>query len=186
MKTITSKVYLNQKIKFSNEIIEFQGGKAQVSEEICKKITKELPGVFEEGDLKVHELKSKKEDDDNTIFDKAFVDAMKTEYLTEIDRLSKINETKDKTIADLKVEVDVWKKECEKIKKAKSTEIKETEETKSEEVKDESQVNELKEDLLKMTLKELEDLAKEEGIKFKKTKDKNELIDQLISFYQNK
>lgn len=172
---LVSKNYSNVKLKVFDTVIEFKNGKAEVSDEVGKMLLEaKFEDIFEEG--KEPKVLSKTEED----FDKD-IKKLNEEYLHEIDGLKATIKHREEQIEELKVQVDMWKAEYNKLVENKKKEAIRAEEapstSKAEETNDE--IDSLRKELQKMKVDELKTLATEEGIDIKDLR-KDELIDAII------
>lgn len=169
MKKVTSNIYIDKKILLFGEFIEFKKGEAEISDDLLKKIKETgYPNIYEKGQMPIQKS-------DNEIDADKTIQALKKEYLLEIERLNNIIKTKDQTITALNDDLKQWKEEVEKLKGTKKELSKEEIETRK--------------TLDSMSLEELKKLATEEGMdktQFEKIKKKSELVDYMISFYTAK
>lgn len=169
MKKVISNIYIDKKILLFGEFIEFKKGEAEISDDLLKKIKETgYPNIYEKGQMLTQKS-------DNEIDVDKTIQALKKEYLLEIERLNNIIKTKDQTITALNDDLKQWKEEVEKLKGTKKELSKEEIETRK--------------TLDSMSLEELKKLATEEGMdktQFEKIKKKSELVDYMISFYTTK
>lgn len=177
---VYSRSYQNVVVKFGTELVKFANGEAEISEDLYKKIKEMNFPIYTKEDQPQYKTA-------NQIDADATIDEMKKEYLAEIDRLNNIVNAKNKEIERLNLEVKTWKEEFEKLSKQKD--IKEEKKTSQNEEKSvekelSSELKEVKEDLQKMSIKELKELIEEEKIQGAEGLTKKEdLINCIISSY---
>lgn len=190
---IVSNIYKTTSIRFGEFLVEFTDGKAEVTEEAWEYIKScGFQGISSEEEAnKLAVVKTKEEAD---TYEAMLV--LKEEYDHEIERLNGVIKYKDQQIERLNQSLSVWKDEVERL--SKGGEPKEiVEETAKEEIAQEGEMDEdpmseeeiaaLKEDMQKMDLNELKELAVENGMskqkagRFKFEDQKEELINAIIS-----
>lgn len=100
---LKSSIYLNTSLNFGGTIIEFKGGRAEVSEEVYEEIIRsKFPNIYSE-DTPVN-IASKGQEDFNKD-----LDTVSKEYMVEIDRLKGIINFKNQEIAEAKNQAEIWK-----------------------------------------------------------------------------
>lgn len=183
MKKIVSTIYKNTSIQFSDELVVFENGKAEVKDETWEYIkTGGFPGIaLEEEAEKLEKEKTEAEKDTDEA-----LKVLKEEYEFEIARLNGIIKDKNKKIEQLEQSLDVWRKEVERLSNGgKPKEI--VEDVVGENTATEEEVASLKEDMSKMTFEDLKALAIENGMskqkagRFKEDDQKDELIEAIIA-----
>lgn len=183
MKKIVSTIYKNTSIQFSDELVVFENGKAEVKDETWESIkTGGFPGVaLEEEAEKLEKEKTEAEKDTDEA-----LKVLKEEYEFQIERLNGIIKDKNKKIEQLEQSLDVWRKEVERLSNGgKPKEI--VEDVVGENTATEEEIASLKEDMSKMTFEDLKALAIENGMskqkagRFKEDDQKNELIEAIIA-----
>lgn len=183
MKKIVSTIYKNTSILFSDELVVFENGKAEVKDETWEYIkTGGFPGIVLEEEAEKFE-KEKTEAEKDT--DEA-LKVLKEEYEFQIERLNGIIKDKNKKIEQLEQSLDVWRKEVERLSNGgKPKEI--VEDVVGENTATEEEIASLKEDMSKMTFEDLKALAIENGMskqkagRFKEDDQKDELIEAIIA-----
>lgn len=183
MKTIVSTIYKNTSIQFSDELVVFENGKAEVKDETWESIkTGGFPGVaLEEEAEKLEKEKTEAEKDTDEA-----LKVLKEEYEFQIERLNGIIKDKNKKIEQLEQSLDVWRKEVERLSNGgKPKEI--VEDVVEGNTATEEEIASLKEDMSKMTFEDLKALAIENGMskqkagRFKEDDQKDELIEAIIA-----
>lgn len=183
MKTIVSTIYKNTSIQFSDELVVFENGKAEVKDETWESIkTGGFPGVaLEEEAEKLEKEKTEAEKDTDEA-----LKVLKEEYEFQIERLNGIIKDKNKKIEQLEQSLDVWRKEVERLSNGgKPKEI--VEDVAEGNTATEEEIASLKEDMSKMTFEDLKALAIENGMskqkagRFKEDDQKDELIEAIIA-----
>lgn len=183
MKKIVSTIYKNTSIQFSDELVVFENGKAEVKDETWESIkTGGFPGVaLEEEAEKLEKEKTEAEKDTDEA-----LKVLKEEYEFQIERLNGIIKDKNKKIEQLEQSLDVWRKEVERLSNGgKPKEI--VEDVVGENTATEEEIASLKEDMSKMTFEDLKALAIENGMskqkagRFKEDDQKDELIEAIIA-----
>lgn len=168
MKKIVSTIYKNTSIQFSDELVVFENGKAEVKDETWEFIKAGgFPGIaLEEEAEKLEKEKTEAEKDTDEA-----LKVLKEEYEFEIARLNGIIKDKNKKIEQLEQSLNVWKKEVERLSNGGQP----------------KEIASLKEDMSKMTFDDLKALAIENGMskqkagRFKEEDQKDELIDAIIA-----
>jgi hypothetical protein len=183
MKKIVSTIYKNTSIQFSDELVVFENGKAEVKDETWEYIK---AGGFhgialeeEAGKLEKEKTEAEKDTDEA-------LKVLKEEYEFEIARLNGIIKDKNKKIEQLEQSLDVWRKEVERLSNGgQPKEI--VEDVVGENTATEEEIASLKEDMSKMTFEDLKALAIENGMskqkagRFKEDDQKDELIEAIIA-----
>lgn len=183
MKKIVSTIYKNTSIQFSDELVVFENGKAEVKDETWEYIKAGgLHGIAleeEAGKLEKEKTETEKDTDEA-------LKVLKEEYEFEIARLNGIIKDKNKKIEQLEQSLDVWRKEVERSSNGgKPKEI--VEDVVGENTATEEEIASLKEDMSKMTFEDLKALAIENGMskqkagRFKEDDQKDELIEAIIA-----
>lgn len=183
MEKIVSTIYKNTSIQFSDELVVFENGKAEVKDETWEYIkTGGFPGiVLKEEAEKLEKEKTEAEKDTDEA-----LKVLKEEYEFQIERLNGIIKDKNKKIEQLEQSLDVWRKEVERLSNGgKPKEI--VEDVVGESAATEEEIASLKEDMSKMTFEDLKALAIENGMskqkagRFKEDDQKDELIEAIIA-----
>lgn len=184
MKKIVSTIYKNTSIQFSDELVVFENGKAEVKDETWEYIK---AGGFhgialeeEAGKLEKEKTEAEKDTDEA-------LKVLKEEYEFEIARLNGIIKDKNKKIEQLEQSLDVWRKEVERLSNGGQPKETVEEPVKEEAGATEEEIASLKEDMSKMTFEDLKALVIENGMskqkagRFKEESQKDELIDAIIA-----
>lgn len=175
---VKSRIYVNHRLVFSNGVIQFQNGIAEIDEKLWKEICdKKFPNIYKEGDEP--EYKTKFEDSIRSEVKENY-----KEYEDEIVRLKGIIEAQKTTIDQKDKEISNWKAVVEEMKNLKkgSEEKPKVEETKE----DQNIDSELLKDLKSMKKDELISVAKsDDGGQYTdedlEGKTKDEIIIMILS-----
>lgn len=175
---VKSRIYVNHRLVFSNGVIQFQNGIAEIDEKLWKEICdKKFPNIYKEGDEP--EYKTKFEDSIRSEVKENY-----KEYEDEIVRLKGIIETQKITIDQKDKEISNWKAVVEEMKNTKKGS---EEKPKVEEIKEDQNIDsELLKDLKSMKKDELISVAKsEDGGQYTdedlEGKTKDEIIIMILS-----
>lgn len=179
---VKSRIYVNHRLVFSNGVIQFQNGIAEIDEKLWKEICdKNFPNIYKEGDEP--EYKTKFEDSIRSEVKENY-----KEYEDEIVRLKGIIEAQKITIDQKDKEISNWKAVVEEMKNSKkeseNNNFKIEEESKDENNQDVD--SELLRDLKSMKKDELISVAKsEDGGQYTdedlEGKSKDEIITMILS-----
>jgi hypothetical protein len=175
---VKSRIYVNHRLVFSNGVIQFQNGIAEIDEKLWKEICdKKFPNIYKEGDEP--EYKTKFEDSIRSEIKENY-----KEYEDEIVRLKGIIEAQKITIDQKDKEISNWKAVVEEMKNTKKGS---EEKPKVEEIKEDQNIDsELLKDLKSMKKDELINVAKsEDGGQYTdedlEGKTKDEIIIMILS-----
>lgn len=175
---VKSRIYVNHRLVFSNGVIQFQNGIAEIDEKLWKEICdKKFPNIYKEGDEP--EYKTKFEDSIRSEVKENY-----KEYEDEIVRLKGIIEAQKTTIDQKDKEISNWKAVVEEMKNPKKGS---EEKPKVEEIKEDQNIDsELLKDLKSMKKDELISVAKsEDGGQYTdedlEGKTKDEIIIMILS-----
>lgn len=175
---VKSRIYVNHRLVFSNGVIQFQNGIAEIDEKLWKEICdKKFPNIYKEGDEP--EYKTKFEDSIRSEVKENY-----KEYEDEIVRLKGIIEAQKITIDQKDKEISNWKAVVEEMKNTKKGS---EEKPKVEEIKEDQNIDsELLKDLKSMKKGELISVAKsEDGGQYTdedlEGKTKDEIIIMILS-----
>lgn len=160
---VKSRIYVNHRLVFSNGVIQFQNGIAEIDEKLWKEICdKKFPNIYKEGDEP--EYKTKFEDSIRSEVKESY-----KEYEDEIVRLKGIIEAQKTTIDQKDKEISNWKAVVEEMKNPKKSS---EEKPKVEETKEENQ------DVDSELLKDLKSMKKDELISVAKSEDGGQYTDE--------
>lgn len=175
---VKSRIYVNHRLVFSNGVIQFQNGIAEIDEKLWKEICdKKFSNIYKEGDEP--EYKTKFEDSIRSEVKENY-----KEYEDEIVRLKGIIEAQKITIDQKDKEISNWKAVVEEMKNTKKGS---EEKPKVEEIKEDQNIDsELLKDLKSMKKDELISVAKsEDGGQYTdedlEGKTKDEIITMILS-----
>lgn len=175
---VKSRIYVNHRLVFSNGVIQFQNGIAEIDEKLWKEICdKKFPNIYKEEDEP--EYKTKFEDSIRSEVKENY-----KEYEDEIVRLKGIIEAQKITIDQKDKEISNWKAVVEEMKNTKKGS---EEKPKVEEIKEDQNIDsELLKDLKSMKKDELISVAKsEDGGQYTdedlEGKTKDEIIIMILS-----
>lgn len=175
---VKSRIYVNHRLVFSNGVIQFQNGIAEIDEKLWKEICdNKFPNIYKEGDEP--EYKTKFEDSIRSEVKENY-----KEYEDEIVRLKGIIEAQKITIDQKDKEISNWKAVVEEMKNTKKGS---EEKPKVEEIKEDQNIDsELLKDLKSMKKDELISVAKsEDGGQYTdedlEGKTKDEIIIMILS-----
>lgn len=160
---VKSRIYVNHRLVFSNGVIQFQNGIAEIDEKLWKEICdKKFPNIYKEGDEP--EYKTKFEDSIRSEVKENY-----KEYEDEIVRLKGIIEAQKTTIDQKDKEISNWKAVVEEMKNPKKSS---EEKPKVEERKEEDQ------NIDSELLKDLKSMKKDELISVAKSEDGGQYTDE--------